>query len=336
VLSAGLLFLAAGLYKKNYVIIGAAGLILGAISMRGAIVLGCALTAFVLRAIILKDRRLIEKRVIVLLLPGLLLAAYWQWFHWSQTGWGGYHAGSPWAGSFVHPAGVSEVIKQGIIFFWRLCDFGMWPLWIVFIYIIIVRFRELRRDPLRLLLYIWFFLTFFTFLFIAIYYKYVNAHRYQLPVLLLGALIIMSAWQEIRCNKVFKVIFFCFIICSMVTGHLWKYPRGVAMGWDSTLGHVPFYSLQRQCDQYLTKQQLLKSSIGSAYPQLGSVEEIYCAGGVDGFHAYDLEKDSIVYYSNVFNDFNDQDIRTLFTTWDKVKEWKSYPVECVLFQKKKN
>jgi hypothetical protein len=126
------------------------------------------------------------------------------------------------------------------------------------------------------------------------------------------------------------------VMIGMISGNLWVYPKQISQGWDATLGHLPYYSLRDQMINYLDRQHISLSKVGTAFPNIGPLKYYNPSNNQDGFKNYNLDQDNYIFYSNIFNDFSDKELNRLASfEWIVEKRFYFYPVEIILYKKNK-
>jgi len=129
-------------------------------------------------------------------------------------------------------------------------------------------------------------------------------------------------------------IVIAFLVLGELTGHLWVYPRGVAMGWDSSLAYLPYFSLRQQSLDWLAAHNIPENQVGTAFPNESCYRYTNLKNEGPCFSNYDFNKNTFIVYSNVCNDFNKGDIAELYNHWDPVFSSHSGAIDMVIFKKK--
>jgi hypothetical protein len=60
-------------------------------------------------------------------------------------------------------------------------------------------------------------------------------------------------------------LFFVLILCFELTGNLWIYPEKIAKPWDSTLAHLSFYELRKQCFNYIDNESIDYKDVSAGF-----------------------------------------------------------------------
>lgn len=131
------------------------------------------------------------------------------------------------------------------------------------------------------------------------------------------------------------VYFFSFIApVVLLTGHLWLYPEGIAMGWDSTLAHTPYYHLRNDVIRFIDEKEIPVSAIGTGFPLTSQFRYSDLSGRTDAFSVKDLNKQQYILYSNIINDFTDDERLLLYGQWECIYETASRSVFFRLYKRK--
>ncbi len=325
--------------KKNRMWLALAIIGLGMVSMRG-MMLGVAIFTFHLfSGFQKKDGFRVPARKIMPFLPGGLLALAFLYYHWKMTGWIGYHNNSEWAPSFERVS-FSGLLKNKLVLGWRFLDFGR--VFIVFGLVVIftanwpglskwkTRLKSLKNHQMLTQILLLLLFTALAIIPPMVLYKGLMGHRYLLPVFLpLTFLFFYSLQGLVKYRRALFIIVFIGLAC----GNLWVYPKNIAMGWDSTLAHLPWYSLETNMEQYLHAHDIPYSAVGTAFPNIGPRKNMELNGAVDGFIEKDLNENCYVLYSNVMNDFTDEELGRLENEWQEVHRLERRGV-CVILYKK--
>lgn len=272
-------------------------------------------------------------------LPGGILAAAYLFYHWQQTGWIGYHAGSTWAPSFER-VDFQGLIKNLIVLAWRFADFGRVFIWVFLGLVIFTKFRNLKGSlkkinstSIRVQLFLLLILVFIFTVPTQLFYKGLLAHRYVLPCFLSLNFIVFYFFTKnpAQSHVLIKWAKPVLIVC-LITGNLWVYPQKIAMGWDSTLAHVPWYGLLRNTMDFLKESNIPFGEVGTAFPNVGERELYELDGTETGFSKKNLTENCYIFYSNIMNDFSDEERKELQGHWPIIFEQKSGGVYTVIYK----
>ena len=247
--------------------------------------------------------------------------AYLVW-HYSATGWVGYHPSSLWSPAFQR-VDMAGFCRNVVLLVWRLCDVGMLGIWLVIIWSVARKPTAIRRELWLLLAAMILLLTPSMLL-----HKGLIAHRYLLPIYAVGAL--MAADFLFQCARSHLKVAALGIF--LLAGNFWVYPAPISNGWDSTLAHLPYYGLRRQMIAWIDAHQIGIAQTGSSFPNRRSLSDTDLNTDPRQFAAKDYQTNRYILYSNIFNDFDTPDFDTL-RTWRILHELKSGQVVMRLYAK---
>lgn len=264
-------------------------------------------------------------------LPGFLIFISFSFYHYYIKGWIGYHDDSPWA-SFFEKVSLAGVVRNILILGWRLLDFGKVFIWISSLILIVVVWKQFYDDKNAKRISIIFLVTFLSLAGQIIWFNNLVAHRYLLPVFLtfslLALYLLFSFDSSDRLKRIISIIWFI----GLITGNFWVYPNKVAQGWDSTLAHLPYYNLRSEMIDYLEKNQIDIREVGSDFPMTGAFKYLDLSYNQIEFPEKDLQSQQYVLYSNIFNDFSDEQIDELYANWQVVHKIGKCQVFMILYQ----
>lgn len=279
-------------------------------------------------------------RIIWPYIPAGLLASGFLLYHYYETGWVGYHADSPWAWHFKR-MGLSDMPKQIAILFWRMFDFGRIFLLIPFL-LAFPLFGGQARQMLRRSYWrslsaknrqLWVLLLALGLCLLPTFllYRGLNSHRYMLPFLLV--LSYLTAYQIIHLLER-KTLWLSLVIIGLATGNFWVYPDKIAQAWDNSLARLPYFHLRKQMHTYLASEGIPLEKVGTEFPEIGPLKYKDLSNRTNGFVKKDLQNQTYILYSNLMNDFSDQEIDSLQSNWSVKKALHSGGVKLFLYEKK--
>lgn len=265
-------------------------------------------------------------------LPGFLLIALWTWMHYRATGWAGYHPGSPWAGCYER-VDFAGFLRNGVIVAWRMLDFGRIFVVAAAAWLMLKQQgNPLRTPPFDRLFLLLILLLLFT-LPAMLGYRMLNGHRYLIPVFSLLSVIAVTLLFSARITRKLRNILYGVMLGGMLTGNLWGYPDGVAMGWDATLAHLPWHKVRQEMLAYIEQHHIPFGETGSRTPNTSVFDDTNLNGDPRAFPWADLSTDRYVFYTNISNMFTDEEISELKKNWVVVKEFRILHVKAVLYRK---
>ncbi|MBK8699693.1 MAG: hypothetical protein IPN29_09135 [Saprospiraceae bacterium] len=266
-------------------------------------------------------------------IPGFFIFMAYQFYHFQASGWVGYHDQSPWAASF-QSVDLVGFLRNLILLIWRMLDFGRIAIWVVIFALAILQFRLWKSDEkVKLLVILWLFLLAMlapSFL----GYVGLSGHRYLLPLYLLAAILCarLTAVSD-NTNRV-KAIIFILMMCSLWTGHLWRYPEGVAQGWDASLAHWPYYRLRLEMNTFMHEKEISITEVGSAFPNLAEWRYLDLSDSKIKHAARNLPHTKYFLYSNMYNEITPTDANILNSQYRDIKSIKNAGIRMVLYQRK--
>ncbi len=272
-------------------------------------------------------------------IPGALAGAGFLLIHYWETGWIGYHGGSVWAPSFER-VNVEGLMRNVGILGWRMLDFGRVFVWIV----LMVLVYKIKRWPSKISLLASLHtsvsvkllaLVFIMFLVLTpsmIWHKGLMAHRYLLPLFISITLLLFNLLHHSELSRKWKGAIYGLAFFGLLSGNYWVYPKGISMGWDSTLAHLSWYPLQKEMDNFILSEEIEITQIGTAFPNIGPRDIILLNGQKDGYIKKDLSNSCYILWSNIMNDFSDAEIELLESEWLPVKSLKRRGVCLILYR----
>ncbi|WP_157600605.1 hypothetical protein [Rufibacter sp. DG15C] len=321
------------LLKKNNVLLAIALVFLVLLSPRGQIM---AVSLFLTNLVI---HRLYQGsftadylvRLLKRYLPAGLMLGGWLALHYQEFGWIGFNRSSDWGAyaAVVDPMGFARNI--GLII-WRLLDFGRVLLWLTVFVLLWQGRKHLSKEVKELILLL--LVPLLTVSMVLVWFTNPIAHRYWLVVYVFLGLLTARLLLEVQSKPVrFSVV--GLLVASLLSGHFWVYPQRVAKGWDATLAHLPYYELKKEMLTYLDQQRIPWQQVGTDFPNLASLASTDLTNDTRTLANKDLTRQSYILYSNVFNDFTDQELEALASDdWTVVKEVRQGQVYMQLFKRK--
>jgi len=288
-------------HKRRYIYLGTVLLCL--ISLRGI-----AITAalFIYQIIKLynqgEKRSLSFRKSLQLFAPAFFLFVLYQCYHWYKTTWIGFHDDSPWSPSFAI-INLKSLFRNCIVFGWRLVDYGMLIAYLLLAYFVLIK---KKKHPLLSLL----IPLLFIFATLTLPFSGLLNHRYFIPIQFVVLLIVLDYLRS------YKLIYSLIVVSILAMGNLIIYPDKIAQGWDTTAAHWPFYKLE-----------------GTAFPIRSPRKFLDLTSNDPGYHEHNLSTDKYILYSNIMNEFSDEELDAL-KEWTVVKEYSGRGIKVVLYENK--
>lgn len=335
VLAASFLLALDGFFNRRPFLVLAGILGLCMISMRGMMTAG-ALLVWQVASRWPEARTGIQRfSVIPVFIPGFAFAAWFLTWHQRQSGWTGFHSDSPWAPAFERTDALG-LLRNAAVIGWRWVDFGRVTEWAALAFLGHSFLRKQTtlasetKSLLGLVLILGLFLSPS-----ALIYQNLSAHRYFLPLFLSLHLLFfhwLTSTQVLRHSV--KRTALVLVIFGLATGNLWIYPKGISMGWDATLAHLPYHSLRAEMVRFMDEKKIAYREVGTAFPNLNTGEDLLLNGDERIFSDKNSTGLRYMLVSNVFNDFSPEDFALLAQDWTLIKRVEQAGVWLELHQKK--
>lgn len=302
-------------------------------SMRGMMVVVCLLLLDLYCNVSFKEKNKIVPALFrrsLLYLPSLLVFVLFNVYHFVQKGWIGYHKDSPWADCFA-PVDFKGFLFNIGVYGWRLLDFGRVGIWLVFIFLLI-RFGKQIWVSKQTRLLIFFTLSLLVFLPAnMLWAKNLLAHRYLIPIYMAFALLTASVLFASYVNQKTKRWLAAVWFILLISGNFWIYPPKIAMGWDSTPAHLPYYKLRDEAILYLEKQHIKFEEVSSFFPNTGAIDILDLNHDPRGFGFFDPNS-PYVFYSNIYN-VDDAVYDTIMAHYQPIKTFRNKGIYITIYKK---
>ncbi len=229
----------------------------------------------------------------------------WFFAHYLEAGWLLATPNPRWA-EHRQASGWTGLLWNAGITGWRLLDYGRIGYWLV-LAVLLFR-RGLGRwlvTPLPL------FVGSYMIVHALAMWPVSNpiTHRYFMPVfVVLPMWLAMETW---RAGPALRRWALPLMACFLLGGHFIVYPRGIAQGWDGTTAHWPWYTLRQRMLDTLAHHQIPWQAVGTRFPAAGPFDKFDLSGRQQGLSPLDWKDHPYILYSNVMNDFTDEELRRL-------------------------
>jgi hypothetical protein len=268
-------------------------------------------------------------------------AAIFLGWHHAAVGWTGHAPDSTWAPAFQR-VDFWGGVRNAAIVGWRMLDFGRVVEWAALVFLG-GRFFWSGRSRVEGGRFfgvegegIWGLLICCAVCLLptALLYQNLSAHRYFLP--LFGALhwLTLGLVSRVEFDFLKKInplrgmtregVFFLFLkknngdvgaffskkilltllVVGLASGNFWVYPTPTSTGWDGTLLHLAYHPLRAEAVAWLDAQGVDFQEIGTCFPNINTGEHLLLDGDQRRMAPLDLERQTWVVASNVYNDLN--------------------------------
>jgi hypothetical protein len=163
-------------------------------------------------------------------------------------------------------------------------------------------------------------------------YNGLAGHRYLIPVYLCASLLAVHLTIHVIFVHIKSKAWIIAFFLSLLSGNFWVYPDKVSKGWDSSLAYLPYFDLREKMISYIKKEGIPMGNISSVFPNEVSFDIIDLSNDTTRFNGKML-KSPFVFYSNVYNDYSDDDLDELKLKWKKKKEFCKGQVRVTLYEK---
>ncbi|RNI27019.1 hypothetical protein [Rufibacter latericius] len=268
-------------------------------------------------------------RLLLPYVPAGLLLVSWLVLHYQHFGWIGYAPSSDWS-AYSSVVSVKGFAQNLAFIAWRLLDFGRVALWLT-VAILLWCFRHgFRKETLKLMVLLVVPLVILSL--VLVWYTNPIGHRYWLVVYVLLGLLTAHLLALVQVKRVQQTVYVVLVL-SLLSGHFWVYPQRIAKGWDASLAYLPYFNLRKQMMTYLDEHQIPWQQVGSDFPNLASPAVTDLSLDQRQFAPKDLNNQSYILYSNVFNGFTDQELAQLQNHWVPVHVLRKGQVYFCLYRK---
>lgn len=230
--------------------------------------------------------------------PGALVFFAFLYTFYLDHGWIVHNSVSKSWEQSSQPANFKGIIRNIIIFIWRLADFGRIIFYLMFFWIIFRFIKDKTTiDCQFLILFLVAFSQFLVFFANTIPYQNSIAHRYLLPISIIFT-IAVGYWFH-KNSKSWKP--FLAMLAFTISGYWWIYPEKIAKGWDSMPSLHNYYGMRQSAINFMKKNKIDINSTGTGFPNTRDFEGTELGNPKLEFKDWDINKDLYIFYSNVFN-----------------------------------
>jgi len=163
------------------------------------------------------------------------------------------------------PTGLNFIVKHFCDFGMRLIENGRIIIWILATIILWKTFKTKTKLTSEMMFILMYF-SILTCLYLSFVFltKMPFLTRYFIPHLFLLSIFSLVGIFKFFDKKKIRLVLIL-IFCFEITGHFWIYPEKITKIWDSTLAHLPFYSLRDQCFDYIDKNNFNYKNISAGF-----------------------------------------------------------------------
>lgn len=298
------------IYNKKYLLI-LLSILLAMISVRGAIFV----FALFINQLVFNYYKY-KKIEAKLILPYLIPASFfilWVLLHYKQTGYLLVREGSPWAGHH-QLANFKQLAKNIVYIAWMLLDFGR--LFLFFPLLLLLLFlmwkHKIFHTKTKILLHWILWSTFLLAIILCIRTNPILHRYFMVSFLLISILAVHLFTNHLKKNQF--TFGFILVFAVLTSGHFWIYPDRISQGWDASLAHLPYFKLRNEMMDYIRLENITQNEVTTGFPMYNSYYHTNLIEDKNKFTPLSkrkLTESSYIVYSNIFNDFDDNDLKQL-------------------------
>lgn len=263
-------------------------------------------------------------------IPAGLFGLAFLGYHYYATGWIGHHANSTWAACFEKVGWLGIVKNMGITVF-RFSEFGRIGVSVVVAFLLFFNFKTDKKTTQLLWLVI---VVLVCIVLPQLQYKILLAPRYLLPIsVLLSLFCCKLVFNDNLLKSKNQILIWISVAICLFSGNFWTYPKHISMSWDSTLAHVNYFEPRKEMHEYLKQKKIAPERVGTAFPENSSTYSIDLSEENQSFQPIDFTKNDYIFYSNVMNNFSDEELDELEKSWTNVQSFKKGNVEVILYKR---
>ena len=267
------------------------------------------------------------------ILPTLLVLC-WYYYHYIHTGFTVFNENSGWAHAYTYVDAKGFLRNIGIII-WRFLDFGRVFLWLLLGFLGMLWLKKrtvISYKQIQLLL--------FSSLPLLVYIPMIGyrtipiLHRYFIVFFLLFSLLLVSL-LPLLVQKWKQHLSITFVVLALLSGHLWVYPDHIAQGWDASLACLPYFEQQQKMLNYIEKEAIPFEQVATVFPAYKPLKYSRINNDMRQLAAKDkkpLREHPYVLYSNVMNDFSDEELLDLKNNWEIIQAYDGITVYSRLYK----
>ncbi len=306
--------------------------ILMLISLRSVIMGGGLIVFHIIYLIFIKKQKFSIKNLLIYL-PGIISFAVFLLLFELNKGWIIHNPNTNAWSKSTYFASVKGILKNIVIFVWRLLDFGRIGIYLFSLYIFIGYLRrKIKFNQSEKIILLIAFTQFLVFFPILIIFQNPIGHRYLMLInISITIFVVDHIYNNYKRNKILLSI----LLLILVSGHFWLYPLKISQGWDSTTLHWNYFQLDDEIQKYIQKNHIDKSEIAT-FPINNTLR--YYTHLADDKTEYkgELFRSKYILFSNIFNP-SDSSVDSLFNkngNWKPMVKKEKNGIIVILFEQK--
>ena len=263
-------------------------------------------------------------------LPVLFVLISYFVYYFLQKGW--FFTNSEPSGHYEMPQNIRTIAAHFFSFILRSVELGrfvIWSLAFLFAFVLIKKKKKLSATEKTFGLFVLLMNgLYFLFVFIS---QMPFSPRYFMPQFFV--LTILVSLFVVRYFDAKKIkISFAGILLFTLSGSFWIYPEKIAQPWDSTLAHLPYYELRKECFDFIDENDFDYNELTAGFCLYGNREYIELANEGKFVASTDMGKRYFI-YSNISN-LEDEYVDELKDTakWMPIKSFAKWPVFITIYR----
>ena len=263
-------------------------------------------------------------------LPTLLVLISYFIYYFSQQGW--FFADSEYSEHYTMPQNFRAIVLHFFSFILRSVEFGRFVIWLLaflFAFILIKKKRKLSATEKTFGLFVLLMNgLYFLFVFIS---QMPFSPRYFMPQFFVLTILVSLFVVKYFDSKKIKISFAGILLFSL-SGNFWIYPEKIAQPWDSTLAHLPYYELRKECFDFIDENDFDYNELTAGFCLYGNRRYIELAHEGKFVASTDMNKPYFI-YSNISN-LEDEYVDELKdgTKWIPIKSFSKWPIFITIYQ----
>lgn len=212
-----------------------------------------------------------------------------------------------------------RLLENGRIIFWIIAGISGYKL---------IRNKLILSEQSKFMVILFTLLTMLYVLFACIT-KMPFLTRYFMPHILL---LILFGMLYIVNHTSNKSIYIVLILLFEISGHFWIYPEKMTKIWDSTLAHMPFYSLREECYDYINEHDIDYNDISAGFCMYDNRQFYDLTPNTGEIIGRDMNRKYFI-YSNISNIPDDDIVKFKDPVrWKPLNKFEKWPVTIILYQ----
>ncbi|MCB0515064.1 MAG: hypothetical protein R2798_09615 [Chitinophagales bacterium] len=334
-LAAAFLWGVRAIFLQKWHWLSLACIILCAVSVRGILMVLLLFAIQIVYFLSKKERN--YKTLLISIYPymvAFIFSAVYHFSHYQKTGWMLFNPQSAAWGEHYQTMGFGQIFKQIIVYLKAYFDFGRIGIYSLLLWL----FIRYRSSFLRILkcpdFKFWgqaCVVSIFLFAALICWRNNPIIPRYFIAFFLWVQLIFLFLIFTII-PKPQKIL--TGLAIFLFLGNFWIYPANIAQAWDCSLAHLPYHSLNRQMNNFVENAGIAYEEVGSEFPNMNAEYYTYLNEKKQRFGDKDvgLAHFKYIIYSNVMNDFSEEELNDLQQNWELVKKYQYFWVKIYLYK----